>query len=196
MLWEDERAISDAADTPCFHDIPQVARLCRSDSVYKTTRNRRLGRGYLGLFRILLYIYMVPDDENYFSLIFTANKNWLHLEGRCNYEDLRTVSAWIGYNFSFGNKPLLEATHVRRSLGDLNGVAPGAEITLSFSKLEFYTENEYVFDLEDSSENFYYTWSELTYSPMDWFQFGIVVQAQKRIKPNWTSSAESCGLFP
>ena len=126
------------------------------------------------------YIYMVPDDENYVSLIFTANQEWLHLEGRYNYEDLRTGSAWIGYNFSFGNKLVFEATPMFGGVfGDLNGVAPGAEITLSYSKLEFYTENEYIFDLEDSSGNFFYTWSELTYSPMDWFQFGIVVQRTK-----------------
>lgn len=126
------------------------------------------------------YLYLVPDDQNYASAIFTANKDWLHIEGRYNYEDLRTGSAWIGYNFSFGNKLVLDATPMFGGVfGNLNGIAPGWEITLSYGKLEFYSENEYVFDLEDSSGNFYYNWSELTYSPIDWLQLGLVVQRTK-----------------
>lgn len=123
------------------------------------------------------YIYVVPDDQNYASAIFTADKDWLHLEGRYNYEDLRTGSTWIGYNFSFGNKLVLDATPMFGAVfGDLKGVAPGWEISLSYSKVELYSENEYIFDLEDSSEDFYYNWTELTYSPTDSLRFGVIVQ--------------------
>lgn len=126
------------------------------------------------------YIYVVPDDQNYASAIFTANKDWLHLEARYNYEDLSTASAWIGYNLSFGDKLVLDATPMFGGVfGDLNGVAPGLEVTLSYAKVELYSESEYVFDLEDSSGNFYYNWSELTYSPTDWVQFGLVFQRTK-----------------
>ena len=34
----------------------------------------------------------------------TADYGWLHLEARYNYEGLDTGSAWIGYNFSVGDK--------------------------------------------------------------------------------------------
>jgi hypothetical protein len=126
------------------------------------------------------YAYFVPDDQNYVSAIFTADGNWLHLEGRYNYENIDAGSAWIGYNFSFGKKLTLDATPMFGGVfGSLNGVAPGWEVTISYSKLEFYTENEYVFDLEDRSGNFYYNWTELTYSPIDWLQVGLIVQRTK-----------------
>lgn len=126
------------------------------------------------------YIYIVPDDQNYASAIFTANRTWLHVEGRYNYEALRTGSAWIGYNFSVGKKMVFDATPMFGGIfGELNGVAPGWELTLSYGKLEIYSENEYVFDLEDSTGNFFYTWSQLTFSPIDWLQLGLVAQRTK-----------------
>ena len=50
------------------------------------------------------YTYFVPDDSNYVQPTFTADRGWLHLEARYNYEALDTGSAWIGYNFSGGEK--------------------------------------------------------------------------------------------
>jgi len=63
--------------------------------------------------------------------------------------------------------------------GELNGVAPGYEATLSWWKLELYTEGEYLIEVDDRSDNFFYTWSELSLSPLDWFRFGLVVQRTK-----------------
>src|SRR5262245_14017999 len=123
------------------------------------------------------YAYFVPDDQNYVSAILTGDRNWLHLEGRYNYEDIDTGSAWLGYNFSFGEKLVLDLTPMFGGVfGNLNGVAPGTEVTLSYRKLEIYTENEYVFDLEDSTQNFFYTWTEATYSPLDWLRLGLIIQ--------------------
>ncbi len=36
-----------------------------------------------------------------------------------------------------------------------------------------------VFDTDDSSESFFYTWSELSLSPLDWCRVGLVVQRTK-----------------
>jgi hypothetical protein len=126
------------------------------------------------------YAYFVPDDQNYVSAIFTADRNWLHLEGRYNYEDIDSGSAWVGYNFSIGSKIVFDATPMLGGVfGSLHGIAPGWELTLSFWKIEIYSENEYVFDLDDSTGNFFYNWSEVTYSPLDWLQVGIVLQRTK-----------------
>ena len=126
------------------------------------------------------YAYFVPDDQNYVSAILTADRNWLHLEGRYNYEDIDTGSAWAGYNFSFGKKLVLNLTPMFGGVfGNLNGVAPGWEVTLSYRKLEFYSEDEYVFDLDDSAGNFFYSWTEGTYSPLDWLQLGLIIQRTK-----------------
>jgi hypothetical protein len=37
---------------------------------------------------------------------------WLHLEARYNYENLRTGSVWVGYNFSAGKKLVLDVAPV------------------------------------------------------------------------------------
>ena len=50
-------------------------------------------------FSAATYVYQVRDDDNYAQPTFIADRDWLHLEARYNYEDLRTGSVWLGYNF-------------------------------------------------------------------------------------------------
>ena len=126
------------------------------------------------------YGYLIPGEHDYVQPTFTADHDWLHLEARYNYEALDTGSAWIGYNFSFGDKLSLDFTPMLGGVfGDTAGIAPGYELTLSYWKLELYTEGEYVFDLRDSSGSFFYSWSELSLAPVAWFRFGVVVQRTK-----------------
>ena len=126
------------------------------------------------------YAFFVPDSVDYVQPTFTADRDWLHFEARYNYENLDTGSAWIGYNFSMGKKLSLEITPMLGGVfGDTAGVAPGYKTTLSWRNIELYSEGEYVFDSRDSSENFFYTWSELTLAPVDWLRFGLVVQRTK-----------------
>ena len=123
------------------------------------------------------YTYVVPDSENYVQPTFTADRGWLHLEARYNYEALDTGSAWVGYNFSGGEKLAWEFTSMLGGVfGDTAGIAPGYKGSLGLWKLELYSEGELVFDAGDSSDSFFYNWSELTLAPMDWFRFGLVTQ--------------------
>ena len=59
------------------------------------------------------------------------------------------------------------------------GIAPGIEMELTYGILDIYSEWEYVFDLENSSDNFLYTWSEISVAPADWISLGIVAQRTK-----------------
>ncbi len=137
-------------------------------------------------FSLSAYQYFVPDDEDYFQPTFTADRDWLHLEVRYNYENLDTTSVWVGYNFSFGEELTLDFTLMAGGVfGRTHGVAPGYEFTLAWRGLELYSEAEYVFDTEDTSESFFYTWSELTYSPVDWFRFGVVIQRTKAYETDY-----------
>jgi len=123
------------------------------------------------------YTYIVPDSREYVQPTFTADRGWLHLEARYNYENLDTGSVWIGYNFSGGEKLAWELTPMLGGVfGETTGVAPGYKGSLSWWKLELYSEGEYVFDTGNSSESFFYNWSELTLAPLDWFRFGLVTQ--------------------
>jgi len=123
------------------------------------------------------FAYFLPDEDDYAQPTFTADRDWLHLEARYNYEDRKTGSVWLGYNFSFGDEVAFEVTPILGVvLGETDGVAPGYKLALGWRTLDFSSESEYVFDASDSSDNFFYTWSELGWSPADWLRLGLVVQ--------------------
>lgn len=123
------------------------------------------------------YGYIIPDDQSYFSPTFRADRKWAHLEARYNYEDRNTGSLWLGYNVSFGEKLVFEATPMVGGIfGDTTGVAPGYLFTLSHKPISLYSEGEFVFDVKNSNANFFYSWNELTYSPTDWLRVGMVSQ--------------------
>jgi len=123
------------------------------------------------------YGYIIPDDQSYFSPTFRADRKWVHLEARYNYEDRKTGSLWLGYNVSFGQKLVLEATPMVGGIfGNTTGVAPGYLFTVSYKKVSLYSEGEFVFDTKNSGGNFFYNWNELTYSPTDWLRVGLASQ--------------------
>jgi hypothetical protein len=124
--------------------------------------------------------YIIPDGTSYASPTFTADHNWLHLEARYNYENLRTGSLWAGYNFSWGKKWQFEVTPMIGGVfGRTNGIAPGCEASLAWKRLTFSIDNEYVFDTTSKTGNFYYSWPQITYKPLDWLKLGLVAQHTK-----------------
>lgn len=136
--------------------------------------------------------YIVPGDV-YLVPIVKADKNKLHLETRYNYEDLNTFSAFAGYNISGGKK--LEYTFTPMlgfAAGNTDGISPGLEMDLALGKFELYSEMEYLFELNDKSNSFYYNWSEFTFSPTDWMWLGI---AGQRIRPYQTDLDLQRGLL-
>jgi len=117
--------------------------------------------------------YFIPDD--FFTLpVFKADKNKLHLEARYNYEDRETFSGWAGYNFNGGKKIEYTITPmIGGVVGLSNGIAPGLEFTFTYKRFEWYAESEYLVEFESNENNFYYMWSDITYSPNDWLWLGI-----------------------
>ena len=122
-------------------------------------------------------IYFVPDDREYVQPTLTADRGWLHLEARYNYEALDTGSVWFGYNITGGDTLSWELTPMLGGVfGDTTGIAAGYRGSLAWSMLEFFSEGEYVFDSGSTSDSFFYNWSELTLAPVDQFRFGLVTQ--------------------
>ena len=121
--------------------------------------------------------YILPNDQEYVQPTLTADRGWLHLETRYNYENLETGSVWVGYNFSGGEKLQWEFTPILGGVfGNTTGIAPGYKLSLTYWKFELSSEGEFVFDTGNSEGNFFYNWSELSVSPVDWFRFGLVGQ--------------------
>ena len=121
--------------------------------------------------------YFLPDDEDFLLPIVYADRDALHLEARYNYEALDSGSVFAGWTFAHGDRLRLEVTPMAGVvLGDLEGIAPGFELSLGNEAFELYMESEYVFDLEDGDSSFLYNWSELAYTPVDWFRVGLTTQ--------------------
>jgi hypothetical protein len=121
--------------------------------------------------------YFLEDDEDYLQPTVALDRDWLHVEARYNYEDRDTASAWIGINLAAGDALSLEFTPMLGVVaGGTKGIAPGFRGTLSWRSLALYSEAEYVFDADDSSESFLYSWSELTLAPAEHWRIGIVAQ--------------------
>jgi hypothetical protein len=128
-------------------------------------------------FTASVYGYILPDQSDYVQPSVTADRGWLHLEARYNYEAQETGSVWAGYTFSGGRTVAWELTPMLGGVfGKTDGVAPGYRGSLSWWKLEFSSEGEYVFDAADSADSFFYNWSELAIAPKDWFRVGLVTQ--------------------
>ena len=132
-------------------------------------------------------------SPSFIAPIFTVDKGNIHLEKRYNYESLKTGSIWFGYNFEGGDDfNYIITPMVGGLIGRIDGAAGGLEVTLNYFKFQLYSEMEYVFDFKSSSDNFFYNWTDLTYTPFNWLWAGLSAQRTKVIE---TNSDFQWGLF-
>lgn len=118
--------------------------------------------------------YILPVEKDFTIFIGSADYKALHLEARYNYEDLNTVSVFGGYRFETGYSFILGVTPMAGFVfGNTDGVIPGLELDMTWRKLDFYAESEYVIDFAGSENNYFYTWSELAITPLKHIRTGI-----------------------
>jgi hypothetical protein len=117
--------------------------------------------------------------------IVYAVRGALHLEARYNYEDLDTLALFAGWTLATDDDagalvaavtPMLGTT-----FGDTRGIAPAVALELGWSGLAWYAELEYLFDLEDRDDDFFYSWSTFTYGFTDWLAAGLVAERSKTV---------------
>ena len=122
----------------------------------------------------LLY---VDADPSFLLPIVAADHGALHLEARWNYEDLETLSGWVGWTFEAGDSLHLAVTPMLGGVvGRSDGIAPGVELTLGWRAFELYTESELVIPLDDQ-DGYLYTWTQLTWSPTE--RVGVGLSGQR-----------------
>lgn len=135
------------------------------------------GSGRTWAFTASAYLYALQAQADYVQPTVTADREALHLEARYNYEALDAGSAWVGYNLGTGKTVSVEFTPmVGVVVGDLSAIGLGYEGSLSWKRLELYSQGEYVVDTEDSSGDYFYSWSQLIYSPAAWVNVGLLTQ--------------------
>lgn len=117
----------------------------------------------------------------YFDPCFSADRGHLHLEARYNMEDYQTGSLWYGYNMGGGSDKFgyYLTPMVGLIFGNTDGIAPDLILDVYYGRLDFYTDNEYLFDFSGIENSYFYTWTELTYAPFDWTHFGVAMQRTK-----------------
>jgi hypothetical protein len=128
-----------------------------------------------------------PGSEDRLIPILYADRGPLHVELRYGYEDRNTASLFVGRAFELGDE--LAATVVPMIggvVGDTDGIAPGLELDVAWRRVSWYAESEYLFDLHDRDDDFFYSWSTLTYGFTDWLDAGIVLERSKLVDTDWS----------
>jgi len=128
---------------------------------------------------VSLFYYALPQDTDFPLVVGTADRGALHGEVRYNYEDLKTVSIFGGWNIEGGESVEFLLTPMAGvAFGQTTGLIPALELSLAAGAFDLYVEGEYLFDLEDGEASFFYTWSELgvTLGPV---RTGLTAQRQR-----------------
>jgi hypothetical protein len=127
--------------------------------------------------------YAMPADDDIPIGVFRADLGNLHLEGRYNYEDLKTASVFGGWTLATGESFTIALTPMAGfAFGRTTGIVPALEASLDYDMFDFYGESEYLFDVNDKSGNFLYSWLELGIAPTDLFRGGFVAQRKRIIQ--------------
>jgi hypothetical protein len=128
-------------------------------------------------FSAIGYGYVVPDAPNFIVGIAQADLAWLHLEGRYQYEALRTGSAFAGVNLGWGHALRLGLTPMAGGMfGRLDGLVPALRWTLTWWRFDLYSESEVAIPFSDVGGSFFYDWTEFGISIIPGIRFGGVVQ--------------------
>ncbi|HKT79487.1 MAG TPA: hypothetical protein VJP86_04665 [Vicinamibacterales bacterium] len=127
--------------------------------------------------------YLLPHDDDYVQPTVTADRGALHLESRYNYEDRHSLSAFLGWNTAVGRRVQLELTPMIGVVGgDTEGVIPALALSLAFRRVELYSENELVVDVNETDDSYFYSWSEFSVWPVEWLRAGVVGQRTKALQ--------------
>ncbi len=131
-------------------------------------------------FSLAGFYYAFPHEEDVLLAVGRADHGSLHFESRYNYEGHRTASAFVGWTISAGKAFTMELTPMAGlAFGNTRGVIPAVEMSLGYGMFDFYGEGEYLFDVNDKSGNFAYTWLELGVTPKDVIRAGLVAQRMR-----------------
>ncbi len=118
-----------------------------------------------------------PDEDGYLSGILSADRGALHLEARWAYEGRDTASFFVGRSIPWEGTVFGSATPMAGiAVGDTDGVVPALSLEVGWKSLSFTTDAEYLIATSDDSDDFFYSWSELTWTFSDRFLVGLVGQ--------------------
>ncbi len=128
-------------------------------------------------YSVSAYYFAFPHESDYWVGLATANRDALHLQARYNYENINAGSIFAGWTFAAGESFSVSVTPIVGAVfGTTQGVAPGAQVAAAYRSFDFYFEGEYVFDVQNRGNSYFYAWTELAAKPVEWLRGGFVGQ--------------------
>jgi hypothetical protein len=128
-------------------------------------------------YSVSAYYFAFPHESDYWVGLATANRDALHLQARYNYENINAGSIFAGWTFAAGETFSVSVTPIVGAVfGTTQGVAPGAQVAAAYRSFDFYFEGEYVFDVQNRGNSYFYAWTELAAKPVEWLRGGFVGQ--------------------
>lgn len=113
-------------------------------------------------------------------IIHWTGKKGLHTEFRYNYEERKTASVYIGKNFSRDSVLSYSITPMLGWVfGGFNGGSVALNADADYKKIFVSVQTQYTASKNGAAGNFFYTWAEAGYQPVDWFYTGISTQYTK-----------------
>ena len=129
------------------------------------------------------YYYAIPHESDYGVGVASFNRGAIHLEARYNYEANRSASLFTGWNFAGGEDVAYQVTPIIGGLfGETHGIVPGIEAGVSYRDVDAYIEAEYVHDIHNSSDSYFYAWSEVGWKPVQWLRIGLASQRSRQVQ--------------
>jgi hypothetical protein len=107
---------------------------------------------------------------------YESNNKW-YAEARYNYDEFQTFSLYAGKTFSRQNIFSYSFTPMVGGMtGKLNGGSVGLNTELSYKKFIFSSQSQYTVSAASQSSNFFFSWTDLYYQPLNWVYTGVTLQ--------------------
>lgn len=124
-----------------------------------------------------LAAYLFLEDGDFAQPSFVANRGALCLEARFNDVAVRSFSGLVGWRFVTDRAIDVELVpKFGIAVGTIDAAIPALEFALTFRRLEFSGEVQFVIDIHSSRDTFFYSWSELSLRTTDWLRLGMATQ--------------------
>jgi hypothetical protein len=118
-----------------------------------------------------------PAGDGYTTALLYVDRGQLHLEARYAYEDRDTASFFAGWSIPFDGAVHGSVTPMAGfAAGDTDGVIPAVSLDLGWKTLRLTSDWEYLIATSSDSDDFAYSWNELTWSPIERLTVGLVAQ--------------------
>ncbi|MEI2737932.1 MAG: hypothetical protein V9F01_04015 [Chitinophagaceae bacterium] len=122
---------------------------------------------------------MLNQQQEYLwmPILHYQAKNGVYTEIRYNYEEVQTLSFYMGKvfsggeNFEFNLTPMLGI-----STGEFNGISLAINAETEWKNFYLSSQTQYSIATKENNDNFFFSWSELGYSIADKVFAGVAIQ--------------------